>query len=208
METLNTNDIDLSKRVSAAWTDASSIDELTEFMVRFIRKNFKAKLTEDWISYRLEITPLDLFDKQTEKYTPTTKIGLALDEKETVTKFCEIISLYRIQAATQTGGNYSERVFERIQRVFSEPPFLVKSLDSANIITNSSWGGGGNEVYRKLITSIDMFFNKFKDHKYSIVKVATLSFRNKDCGGLTAIRDLSKYLACPTVEALKYVMDA
>lgn len=119
--TSDLSDIDLGKRVSAAWTDASSIDELIEFMVRFITKNFKAKLNEDWVTYELligaknsEITLLDLFDKSTTKYTPITKISLELDEKETVINFCKIISLYRIQGATKPRGNYSERVFERI----------------------------------------------------------------------------------------------
>lgn len=97
-------------------------------------------------------------------------------------------------------------MFERIQKVFMEPPFSIKSLDAANFITNSSWAN--NETYRKLIAATDMIFTMFRDHKFAKIKVTTLSSRNKDCGDLTAIRDLSKYLACSTIEALKYVMDA
>lgn len=206
-------DEELGKRISITWIDATSVEELLEFMVRYIEKNFKAKLTHDWNSYGLtigtkdqEITALSLLKVEYVNYTPASKVGSSLDDKEITTKFCELMSLYRIQNATQNGGNYSDRVFERIQKVFTEPPFSVKSLDSANIITNSSWAN--NDSYRKLIAVVDMFFNMFRDHKFSKIKVTTLSSRNKDCGGLTPIRDLSKYLACSTVDALKYVMDA
>lgn len=41
-----------------------------------------------------------------------------------------------------------------------------------------------------------------------MIKETTLFSRDKGCGGITAIRDLSKYMGSPTSVALKYVMDS
>lgn len=73
-----------------------------------------------------------------EDYTPTEKSGTNIDEKKVVEKFCEIMSLYSLQYATQEKGNYADHVLSRIEKVSREFSFLIKKLDNANIIKNSS----------------------------------------------------------------------
>ncbi|QQP18745.1 putative nucleoprotein [Soybean thrips rhabdo-like virus 1] len=205
---------DLGSLVSIVWTKGETFDEMFEFVVRYVQKNFIATLDEDWLSYGVtigvkgkDITPLDLLDVSDRPYEPEKQKGTKLTSQGEAQKVCEILSLYRYQNASQSAGDYGQQILDRLGKVFKEPPFSVKELDSANISTNSSWGSTDN--FRKLVAAIDMFFNKFPDHRFAKIKVATLSSRFRDCGGLSAIKFLTGLIGTSTTsEALKYVMDS
>ncbi|XP_014255380.1 uncharacterized protein LOC106669967 [Cimex lectularius] len=78
-------------------------------------------------------------------------------------------------------------------------------MDTSSILAKVPWAI--DENFRKVVAAVDMFYNKFRNSPYAKIKVTTLSSRNRDCGGLTAVQDLGKYLGLTTYQALAYAMD-
>lgn len=75
------------------------------------------------------------------------------------------------------------RIGERLKASGKPDTFMV-SLDSFHT-KYASWALNVN--YRKLVAGIDMFFNTFRNHAASILRMCTLPSRFKDCSALIAI---------------------
>lgn len=201
----------LERKIGKNWAN-TNLDEAMEYLFLTIPTLFNAELDEDWSSYGVTIgmkgatiNPFDLFNVTRKAYQPSQLMGSINDIVPPIENICNLLSVYRFSLALKMQGEYKNVVLERMSGTFSGHPFKMGPLSIAVLPTKAGWLSDDN--YRKVIAGVDMFFNKFPGHEYAPVKVATLPSRNKDCGGIIALRDLAKYIGRDVTIAVRYVFD-
>lgn len=203
---------ELLKFVGDSWGSDVSINASLEFLYETIQILFKEKLRTKWTTYKVTIgdvgdtiTPFSLLDVTRVRSQRPQVTGKALEQDQVLGRVAEILSIYSAYTASQGPGNDQMRVLGRMKTILTDSPYNLKSMDTSSILAKVSWGSNGN--FKKIVAAVDMFFNKFPESVYAKIKVTTLSSRDRDCGGLHAIQDLSKYIGKPTSVALSYAMD-
>ncbi|QQP18750.1 putative nucleoprotein [Soybean thrips rhabdo-like virus 2] len=203
---------EIANRLGDAWGSNTTIRDAMEFLYLYVKKHITAKLDKDWVSYGVTIgksgdtvSPISLLAVEEKESVPDTPIGSVLDEKMYLERICMILAIYRMESASKAPGTYRDTVVSRMEEVLKGHPFNVGSIDLAPLLIRTNWAR--NETYRKLVAAIDMFLVHFKDHHLAPLRVTTLTSRDKDCGGMIALQDLSKIMGKSVGESLTFVLD-
>lgn len=190
-----------------------SIEPALIFLWRNITKLFTGILDKEWTSYGTKIgnqgeniNPSHILEERNVGTIELTKVVRQdVQDSEILKKIAHILAIYRVGPASQQPGDYKNVVMERIGKTLESEPFYIDEMDLGFIEERVGWSN--DDRFKKICGAVDMFLNRFIDHRYSKLKVCLLGSRFRDCGSLTAIRDMGKFMGVPTLEAVDYFMD-
>lgn len=158
--------------------------------------NVTAKLDADWISYGRTIaaarTTVNPFS-----FVNINREGVVLRQAQTTTACDEtqynwmaMVLLSPARMCRVYDDTYydtiKDRIFAQMRTLgCDQPAYPAKTFHL---------GWDEDENFCKMAAAIDMFFNKFADHRWSKFRICTLSSRFKDCSGLISVGFLARIL--------------
>ncbi|AJR28390.1 nucleoprotein [Sweetwater Branch virus] len=176
--------------------------------LQHVASNFKGELQENWESFGVKIgnrgdtiNPLDLVDVTyyDDKLIDGVKSNDASEADDIWMTFA-CLSIYRL-ARTQNVQHRSNLLMRINTQLASFSSNALKLTD--NVSLYNSWVSNFN--YTKLIASFDMFFYKFKDHEYSLMRFGTIPSRWKDCGAITSLSHLKNLTGMDLEEIVTWI---
>lgn len=172
-----------------------------DLAICFLRLFYETVKSEAWKSYGVTIgaasatfTPLSLVDviDGPEKSFSTAETSTLL-EGEINSLALYILAVYRLLRINHQ--THSREVITRTTDVMKgylqNNGTLSYHLDSVKT-TYSGWAAIPD--YAKMVAVFDMFMFKQKTHPLSVMRIATVSTRFRDCAGLTSIQHLASIL--------------
>lgn len=152
-------------------------------------------LTESWVSFGIAIatpeeganpfSPVDVIIVDVAPaIPPSTKV---LDQYVYWMLTC-VLAMYRLSRTSYSDYRSKLSTALQDQSEIIRPKDCHSYEDMSNIY--GTWKDDAN--YCKMIASIDMFYSKFPDRDYSLVRFGTVSARYKDCAALSSLFNLKK----------------
>ena len=170
-------------------TDNNSlnINVVKYFLYEFF-KDVRGLLAEDWVSYGVTI------GKKGEEINPWNIISIVKDEdimKDLQEKICDENDIkwmvcVLLSSSKLMGSTIDTYIDVLKTRILAQMKllgcrlgaFTPKNLYETWILDDS---------YNKMVSAIDMFFNRFPTHQDSCMRICTLCSRFKDCSGLLSV---------------------
>ncbi|UAU42887.1 nucleoprotein [Ouango virus] len=157
-----------------------------------ISNTLSVTLDDDWESFNIQIgrqgediNPMSLVRVERHgEYESTASEDFKEDDTFWMYVFC--CGLYRIGKITDS--QYQSKIVGEIDKIMKgsnkDSISLAMGIELSLQIVNDI-------NYCKLIAAIDMFFYKNKNHKFSPVRIGTISSRYRDCAALLGINHLA-----------------
>lgn len=168
-------------------------------------------LKEDWVSYGQliggkdqEITPLDLLRIVKGDKLEKTRIAKGVTQRGERTAMA-LICLFPCRLINITYQTYIQTLCKSITTQLSVLGLMDDTLDIGGLQTKISFLGADPDI-KKLCAALDMFLNKTNLPYYSILRLATIASRFKDCTALMALHRLRNLLGLPISKCVGYFM--
>ncbi|WAK77077.1 MAG: nucleoprotein [Longquan Niviventer coninga ledantevirus 1] len=158
-------------------------------------KDVTGVLADDWNSFGVEIgkageavNPFRLLDVDTKEEDPPNAGTITATKGEDMWLCFFLLSQYRLQKVTNAE-------YEKI--LIKKANLHLNAMPEQNEHTSISTKGGFaaylmNPNYLRVVAALDMFFHKFKEHEFAIMRFGTLGSRYKDCSALTSLNHIKK----------------
>ena len=172
-------------------------------------KDIEATLDHDWVSYGVnigsantKITPLDLVTISLKKKgcPNNERLYRARPEHDTWIMFA-VCAHYSVRDS-QSKQAYSNEMNEVLRRIAGATIFNRTIVEFKKLNPKNKFKG-----FKMLISIIDMFLAKFPNHRYSVLRNATMACRFKDCELLDTLKEVIDVTGIERRELLSWAFE-
>lgn len=174
-------------------TNALTIEMFSAF-IRYVFVDdplFKTTLIADWTSFGQQIglantvvRPADLINIVDGGDITDITRKLPATRFTNLQALFTILSSYRHQSTPEAGRQNTAAMLDRTGKTLG----LTDNFAQNSGLTYSAWKD--NPLFRKICAIVDMFLQKIPRHEYSLLRVATVCSRYKDCTVLLAYQHI------------------
>ncbi|UXL90867.1 MAG: nucleocapsid protein [Alxa tick rhabdovirus] len=179
-----------------SWEDVTVCTFMISVMAEH-EEQFRATAPGDWISEGVTIlganqqgTPLNILHLVVPAGgappNPPENVMTPSDPQSRLRMFWCLVMLYRKALTAAMDPTYGAQIATRLNNFFKVGVYSV-TQDNINTINPIVHQDKLTVGYLRLIASIDMFYFKFQNHKFSSCRIATLPSRYRGCSALTSL---------------------
>nr|QED88193.1 nucleoprotein [Mavingoni virus] len=202
-----------------------NLDTVREFVISGIEKDelnvlhavrymqlvcdkIKLELESDWTSFGVvignkgqKLSPLDLLQVKVEQ-DPTIE-GKRVEEaseRDDIWVMLILTTIYRLSLSSNASHRATliEKLNNQVKGMKKNPPVFSDNLSLYNAFAT-------NPDYVKLTAAIDMYFAKFKNSEWSVLRFGSVSTKFKDCASLLSMSHMCDIAGVKMEEFLDWV---
>ncbi|ALO28651.1 nucleoprotein [Lone star tick rhabdovirus] len=181
------------------WTELTVVS----YMVAVIRENpniFSTVPTAAWAANgrpvaraNQRVSVLDILTVTNGAAWAAVQQARASTRESRLSLFWATLLLYRKTLAREVDREYGNKIARQLNDFF-KGGVLQMDVDDTEEDGLKLGKDKLKDGYLKLVAAIDMFFFKYQDHEYSMVRMATLPSRFKGCAAITSAGQVAKIL--------------
>ncbi|ADB88758.1 nucleocapsid [Durham virus] len=183
---------------------------LGKLYLYLVLKDITQNLDADWTSFNVQIgslgTSMSPWGIVTVNQDPN-QCRIDGSSKDTSAKkeddqwMCMyLLAIYRVGKATNK--TYQTMLIDQLNRMLASVSKNAVPMVQA-MAALDSWPNDTN--FCKMVACVDMFFNKFKNHEWAVLRFGTISSRFRDCAALTSMAHYQQLLGINLGKALEWI---